>query len=97
MDAGCVDVTVGDFDIDEVPIACSLVSYFRIETVGVAIFIRPSGAVNEVRRGQVITVSREERVDLLSNRRREAGVGDDADNLVAFIAPGKERRGQNQQ
>ena len=91
MVTGGGDIAVSDFDIDNMPVTGCIVADLRAGSVGVTILVRSCGPADKIRCGQIIFVGGEQRIDFAFNYRREARVGNDTDNLVAFVAPGQQR------
>ena len=70
------------FKIDEVPSPCGLVANFCGLTIGFAVLVGPGRAADKIRRGQLVLVGGEQRIDFVFHRRLESAVGDDTDDSV---------------
>jgi hypothetical protein len=87
MVAGGVDIAIGDFDIDKVPVARCVVTDLRSASVRVAIRICPRRATDKIQRRQIVFVGGQQRINFRFDCRREARIGNDTGDLMAFIAP----------
>jgi hypothetical protein len=80
-----------EFDVHEVPPPCRLVADLGRAAIAVPILVRPCRFAGNVVRGQAVGVRREQCRDLCEGSRLEIVLGDERDDLVAFVASGDRR------